>query len=466
MTGIPIVPQYITVHLGRPDAYAANITVPFIEYIKNVASSEIYPTWPENALRANIYAQVTFAMNRIYTEWYRSRGYNFDITNSTQYDQAYIHGREIFSNISNLVDELFNDYVRRQGYIEPLFTQFCNGTTVTCDGLSQWGTVTLANQGLSPYQILQRYYGNDIDIVTNAPVGSITPSYPGYPLGIGSVGRAVRILQFRLNRISSDYPAIPKVSIDGQFGPSTQDAVRSFQRIFNLTADGTVGEATWYRLERIYTAVKNLAELGSEGYSLSEYSTQFPQVLQLGTRAIGVSILQHRLRVIAAYYDTIPAVSVDGIFGEGTRNAVIAFQNRFGLSPDGVVGKQTWEEIYRVYRGILNSNVELVGGELPLPWNGVVMQYGSRGENVRALQQYLNEIAKIIPNIPIVEVTGYFGDNTRNAVRLFQSELDLPVDGIVGERTWNTLTSIYSDIRSGLTPRPEQFPGSTLREGT
>lgn len=465
MTGIPIIPQYITVHLGRPDEYAANVTVPFVDYIKNVASSEIYPTWPENALRANIYAQVTFALNRIYTEWYRSRGYNFDITNSTQYDQAYIHGREIFSNISELVDELFNDYVRRQGNIEPLFTQFCNGTTVTCDGLSQWETVTLANQGLSPYQILQYYYGNDIDIVTNAPVGSVTPSYPGYPIGLGAEGRPVRIIQFRLNRISNDYPAIPKVDIDGQFGPATQRAVRSFQQIFNLNADGVVGEATWYKLERVYTAVKNLAELGSEGYSLSEYSAQFPQVLQLGTRAVGVSILQHRLRVIGAYYDTIPTVSVDGIFGERTRDAVIAFQNRFGLSPDGIVGRQTWEEIYRVYRGILNSNVELAGGELPLPWGGVILQYGNSGETVRALQEYLNAVAQVLPNIPTVEVDGYFGDDTRNAVRLFQSELDLPIDGIVGERTWNNLTSIYSDIQSGLTPRPGQFPGSVLREG-
>ncbi len=465
MTGIPIIPEYITVHLGRPDAYAANVTVPFVSYIKNVASSEIYPTWPENALRANIYVQVTFALNRIYTEWYRSRGYDFDITNSTQYDQAYLHGREIFSNISDLVDEMFNSYLRRQGYVEPLFTQFCNGTTVTCDGLSQWGTVSLANQGLTPYQILQRYYGSDIDIVTNAPVGSATPSYPGYPLGLGSAGRDVRILQFRLNRVSGDYPAIPKVEIDGQFGPATQNAVRAFQKIFDLTADGIVGEATWYKLERLYTAVKNLAELQSEGYSLSEYSTQFPEVLKLGTRAIGVSILQHRLRVISAYYDTIPDVSVDGIFGEGTQNAVIAFQNRFGLNPDGIVGRQTWEEIYRVYRGILNSNIQLAGGELPLPWGGTILQYGSRGEDVRALQQYLNAVSGIIPDMPTVEETGYFGDDTRNAVRIFQAETNLTADGIVGRQTWEMLTSIYADIQSGLIPRPGQFPGSVLKEG-
>ena len=231
-----------------PDAYADNVTVPFIDYIKNVASSEIYPTWPDASLRANIYAQVTFALNRVYTEWYRSRGYNFDITNSTQYDQAFVYGREIFSNISDIVDELFNDYVRRQGSIEPLFTQFCNGTTVTCDGLSQWGTVELAQQGMTPYEILQYYYGNDIEIVVNAPVGSITPSYPGYPLGLG--GRRAGGPDFT----AAVKPGVPQLSGDPrkfQWTAYTASRpgtlVRTFQQIFNLNPDGIVGKATWYK---------------------------------------------------------------------------------------------------------------------------------------------------------------------------------------------------------------------------
>ena len=178
-TGEPYIPETITVHLGSPDSNAPNVTVDFPTYVKNVASSEIYPTWPENSLRANIYVIVSFALNRIYTEWYRSRGYDFDITSSTQFDQKFINGREIFENISRLVDELFNDYVRRQGSIEPLFTAFCNGTTVTCGGLSQWGTVGLAQDGLTPYEILQYYYGDDIDIVRNAPVRSASPLIPG-----------------------------------------------------------------------------------------------------------------------------------------------------------------------------------------------------------------------------------------------------------------------------------------------
>ena len=464
MTGIPIIPEKITVHLGKPSAYAANVTVPFIDYIKNVASSEIYPTWPENALRANIYAQVTFALNRVYTEWYRSRGYDFDITNSTQYDQAYVHGREIFSNISDLVDELFNDYVRRQGYIEPLFTQFCNGTTVTCDGLSQWGTVILARQGMTPFEILQYYYGKDIEIVFNAPVGSVTPSYPGYPLGPGADVADVRILQSRLNRVARNYPAIPRLTVDGIFGSATTAAVKAFQKIFGLTQDGIVGQATWYQLERIYVAVKRLAELQSEGFSLEDQSAQFPSVLQMGMRGSPIAVLQHRLDLVAAFYDTIPDIAVDGIFGQGTKDAVIAFQNRFGLNPDGVVGRATWNELYRVYQDIVRSELLLSQQDIPLAWNGEVLRVGSQGERVRLLQEYLNTVGSVweIPQIP---VTGYFGDSTRNAVRLFQDLFNLPPDGIVGKQTWDALTSLYLDVRTGLTRVPGQYPGTVLKEG-
>ena len=192
LTGTPYIPETITVHLGTPDSKAPNVTVDFASYIKNVASSENFPTWPESSLRANIYAITSFALNRIYTEWYRSRGYDFDITSTTQYDQKFINGREYFQNISYIVDELFNDYVRRQGSVEPLFTAFCNGTTTTCSGLSQWGTVELANRGMTPYEILQHYYGDDIDIVMDAPVQSTMPSYPGIELKVGSIGNDVK----------------------------------------------------------------------------------------------------------------------------------------------------------------------------------------------------------------------------------------------------------------------------------
>ena len=274
----------------------------FPEYIKNVASSEIYPTWPENALRANIYAIVSFALNRIYTEWYRSRGYDFDITSSTQFDQKFINNREIFENISLLVDELFNDYVRRQGTVEPLFTAFCNGTTTTCSGLSQWGTVSLAEQGMTPYEILQYYYGDDIDIVKNAPVRSTMPSFPGIDLEIGSAGNAVRFLQEYLNRISRNYPAIPKIPvIDGIFGSETEEAVRKFQEIFSMSPTGIVDEATWYRITYIYASVKHIAELNSEGLTPEEASLQYTEDLRLGMQGDIVRIVQYYLAVIGAF---------------------------------------------------------------------------------------------------------------------------------------------------------------------
>ena len=207
----PVIPQNITVHLGAPNENAQNVTVNFIDYIKNVASSEIYPTWPDEAITANVLAIISYALNRIYTEWYRSRGYDFDITNSTAVDQAFVPDREIYENISRIVDNIFNDYVVKRGSVEPYFTQFCNGTTSTCAGLSQWGTVTLANSGLTAFQILQNYYGTDIGIVENAPVADIAESYPGVPVRIGDFGNNVKIIQTQLNRIARNYPAIPKI---------------------------------------------------------------------------------------------------------------------------------------------------------------------------------------------------------------------------------------------------------------
>ena len=263
---IPYVPEQITVHLGPPNADAANVTLPFTDYVKNVASSEIYPTWDESALRANILAIVSFALNRVYTEYYRSRGYSFDITNSTAYDQAFVNGRNTFENIDAIVDDLFNSYIRRQSFVEPLAAKFCNGTTVTCEGLSQWGSQNLAVQGYNSVQILRTYYGENIEIVANAPIQGLVQSYPGTPIRRGSTGPNVLVIQTSLNRISQNYPAIPKISpVDGIFGSQTENSVRRFQQIFGLTPDGIVGRATWYALVRLYVGVNALSELRSQG---------------------------------------------------------------------------------------------------------------------------------------------------------------------------------------------------------
>ena len=355
-TVIPYVPQKITVHLGAPQEDAPNVTVDFVDYIKNVASSEIYPTWEESALRANILAIVSFALNRVYTEFYRSRGYDFDITNNTAYDQFFVYGRSYFTNVARLAEELFNDYLRRPGFVEPLAAKYCNGTTVTCEGLSQWGSQELAQQGYNSTQILRNYYGN-VEIVNNAPVKDYTSSYPGSPLRRGNIGPYVVIIQTELNRIAENYPAIPKIpQIDGIFGEQTEAAVRKFQEIFNLQVDGIVGSATWYALVRLYTAVNNLAELQSQGQTY--YSIAWARnPIQQGDRGIRVEQLQYMLRVLSAYLSEIPSIAVDGIFGPATSDAVIAAQRKFGLPETGIVNYDTWEAIYNQFIGIEDTSL-------------------------------------------------------------------------------------------------------------
>ena len=355
-TVIPYIPQRITVHLGAPSSNAENVTVSFSDYIKNVASSEIYPTWEESALRANILAIVSFALNRVYTEFYRSRGYDFDITSSTAYDQFFVRGRSFFSNVSRLVDELFNSYLRRPGFVEPLAAKFCNGTTVTCEGLSQWGSQGLAQQGYNSVQILRSYYG-EVEIVANAPIRDYTASYPGTPLRRGSVGPNVVVVQVEINRISQNYPAIAKISsVDGIFGAATENAVQSFQQIFDLTPDGVVGSATWYALVRLYTAVTSLSELRSQGQRFYTIAWNQGRPLSPGDRGIRVEHLQYMLRVLSAYISQIPSIAVDGIYGSATGSAVLAAQGYFGLPQTGVVDLATWDEIYDQFTGIENAS--------------------------------------------------------------------------------------------------------------
>ena len=365
VTIAPSIPRQITVHLGPPNQAAENVTVSFPDYIKNVASSEIYPTWSNAALRANILAQISFALNRVYTEYYPSRGYDFDITSSTATDQKFIKGRSTFENVDRLVDELFNSYIRRKGYIEPLSARFCNGTTVTCDGLSQWGSEDLAQQGYNSLEILQRYYGDDIELVTNVPVLDISESFPG-TLRKGDSGEEVVVLQAMLNRISQNYPAIPKIQpTDGIFGNRTESAVKKFQQIFNLTPDGIVGRATWYKLVFLYVGVTDLSELLSEGqtyYQVKPPSSGNP--LQEGDTGIAVSGLQYFLSVVGQVNTNIPPLTIDGVYGPATRRAVIAFQNSYGLPASGAVDLDDWLRLYDEYLAV--AKTILVDKDLPI----------------------------------------------------------------------------------------------------
>lgn len=445
---VPTIPEYITVHLGRPDSAAPNVTVSFPDYIKNVASSEIYPTWPEAALRANIYAQTGFALNRVFTEWYRSRGYDFDITNSTAFDQSFVPGRDIFEPISRIVDEQFNSYVRRRGRIEPLFTAYCDGREVRCSGLEQLATVPLARKGMSALEILRYFYGNDIELVTNAPVQNLGPSYPGTALRRGDASQGVQLIQNRLNRIARNYPGIPKIfPANSLFGQSTEDAVRAFQRIFGLVQDGVVGPATWNRIAYIFASVKRLAELDSEGLTVADLPDDYPGALREGARGMTVRQVQYFLAVIGAFIDAVRPITVTGVYDRETVAAVRDFQAYAGLAQDGIVGFRTWRAIYAVYRSILASGVRLETGLPPYP--GEVIASGASGANVRQLQTWLAAIARVIPSVPSLTVDGRFGPRTESSVKSVQRLYGLPADGRVGPLTWDAISSLYYDLTGG-----------------
>ena len=258
-----VIPEFIIVHAGRPDnRYAPNFWVPFTDYIKNVASSEIYATWPTETLIANILAIISFTLNRVFTEWYRSRGFNFTITNSTQFDQAFIYGRNIFDTISVIVDDIFNTYITRPGIRQPLFAQYNDGRRVNNPGwLSQWGSQALGLRGYDHLSILRYYYGQDIYLDTAEKVEGIPMSYPGTALQVGSTGDDVIRIQEQLNTIANNFPAIPRLVVDGIYGEQTRNSVTTFQRVFNMPQTGIVGFNTWYKIARIYVSVARLAEL-------------------------------------------------------------------------------------------------------------------------------------------------------------------------------------------------------------
>lgn len=438
----PVVPVNITVHLGRPDAPAENVTVPFADYIRNVASSEIYPTWPENAIRANVLAQISYALNRVYTEYYPSRGYDFDITNTTQFDQAYTPGGEVFENVGRIVDEIFNNYIVRQGRVEPLFAQFCDGVRTQCQGLSQWGSVALADQGLTPYQILQYYYGDDIGIVTNAQVGANVPSYPGTPLRRGSFGEEVRQLQLELNRIGKNFPAIPVIpAVTGVFDVPTEQAVIRFQEIFNLAVDGVVGKATWYKVKEIFNGVKRLSELTGEGITFSEAEQVYPRILRRGDSGIAVRIVQYYLAFLGYFLPDLPPIAITGEFGQETYDAVLTFQNKYGLAVDGIVGRDTWNELQRVYRDAVKDLPPDYRTYIGEAYPGRFLVRGDVNAYVTRLQTNLRAIAQSDPAIPEVAVTGEFDEATEQAVKALQRQLGFEPNGVVGPILWSEIST-------------------------
>ena len=457
----PIVPEQIVVHLGAPDSDAMNVTIGFADYIKNVASSEIYPTWPEEALRANILAQISVAMNRIYTRYYRNRGYNFDITSSPAYDQTFVYQRDVFSNISEIVDEIFDSYIRRREFVEPLFAEFCDGIEVTCNGLYQWGSVELANQGNDYLTILKKYYGNDIVIEENVPVENIPMNPPNVTLREGDTGRDIEFIQRRLNRISANYPGIPKIyPVDGFFGPSTTDAVKKFQEVFNLDVDGLVGRSTWNQIQFIYNAVKKLYTVNSEGLRISDITTRYTDTLEEGASGEGVLTVQYYLSYIALFVPSVIAATMDGSFGPGTKNAVKSFQKTYGLNENGVVDRLTWDRMESVYYDIVSEiDYEFYGGRI-LPFPGRILREGIEGNDVRVLQEYLNYISESYSQIPKVNVDGMFGPSTAEQIRKFKQIFNIPgTPDRVNAPVWNAIANIYDDLYNGAGLNSGQYPG-------
>lgn len=465
MIEYPTIPENIVIHLGPPDSNAPNVTETFADYIKNVASSEIYPTWPREALVANILAQISVALNRVYTQYYRSAGYDFDITSSIAHDQSYVYQRNVFSNISELVDEIFNSYLKRPEFIEPLYATFCDGVEVTCNGLSQWGSVELANQGLDALAILKNYYGENLEVVENVDVSDVPPA-PSVILREGDSGSDVELLQRRLNRISTNYPGIPKIyPVDGFFDESTTNAVLKFQEVFDLVPDGLVGKNTWYRIQYIYNAVKRLSSISSEGLRLEDLSTSYPSLLQEGDSSSGVLVLQYYLHYISTFIPTVIDTAVDGSFGPGTKNSVISFQKTYALPVTGIVDRTVWEEIENAYYSYLRSIPYEITEGIPLPFPGRILREGVEGDDVYALQEYLNYISNTYTEIPKIATDGIFGPSTASALEAFIRTFNLPYSSSrVNAALWNAVTNVYDDLYNGSRASEGQYPGYVISE--
>ncbi len=437
----PTIPESVTVHLGKADEAADNVTVSFRDYIKNVASSELYPNWPVDALKANILAQINFTLNRIYNEWYRSRGYNFDITSSPEVDQTFIPDREIYEVISQLVDELFNTYFTKGDQVQPLFATYCDGKKTMCEGLSQWGSVDLAREGKSPQEILKYYYGDDLNFFYNAELEDRTQSYPGYPVELGIAGDMVLEIKRELNRISQNYPAIPIIEDETYyFTPDAVESVKVFQEVFNLPVTGIVDLATWYKIKYIYNSVKKISDLYSEGISIDEATKEFPKELKYGDTGIFLAPLTYYLQAISFFNPNIPFLKVsEGVFDNNLKTMVIAFQRYNKLPETGVVDNNTWIKIKDAYQDIINRLPNDYVQYENLFFPGRNLLFGMMGNDVRRLQMFLYMICLKTKSIPGVRVNGMFDDLTRSSVKSLQRRFNLEDTGVVNASTWKRI---------------------------
>ncbi len=462
---LPTIPVQIVVHLGTEGSEAPNISVGFLDYIANVASNEIYPTWPESAIVANVIAQASFALNRVYTEFYRSKGYDYDITSSPASDQTYDPTGSVFENVREIAGRYFNSYIRRVGSVEPLYALYCDGNVTQCAGLSQYGSRDLAEQGFEAVEILRYYYGDDIELVTDVPVATEEVEI-ALPLDLGSVGNSVFDVQHRLNRISVNYPAIPKIPVeDGIFGEETARSVREFQKIFNLPQTGIVDDATWYQIRGIFNAVKKLNELFSEGLTFEDVSLQYPEYLSEGDSGVYVSIIQYYLNFVSAFTTDFTDIPINGVYDGATVEQVKNFQIYAGLVPTGIMDVDTWNVLFDIYIGIVENLPENADEGAARPFPGITLRFGNSGDDVLLLQQYINTLAEFYDTVPQISEDGIFGSETRDAVYAVQSLFDLTLDGAVDAITWAVIADEYETIRKGLLENEDQFPGYLIERG-
>ena len=443
----PIIPTEIIVHLGSPDEAARNITVPFVEYIKNVATGELYPNWPLDAIKANVLAQISFALNRIYNEWYPSKGYDFDITSNPAYDQSFVENRQFFETISLVVDELFNDYIVKNGQVQPYFAAYCDGKKVNCDGLSQWGTVTLANQGRGPLEILRNYYDN-INLVYNAEGSDNISTYPGFPVELGTSGDFVRMINIQLNRIGQNYPAIPVIINDSPyFTVETERAVRKFQEIFNLKVNGIVDKSTWYKIKYVYNAVKKISDLYSEGISIDEATLLFKSKLELGDTGQYIRTLNYLINVVSYFDSSIPFLDLKGeVFTDNTKQVVIAFQNKYNLPATGIVDAPTWAKLKSAYNQTLRNIPKEYVTSLNEFYPGRFLSEGMTGDDIVNLQNFLYIICEKTKSIPGVVVNGRFDNLTKQSIMSIQRRYNLEENGIVGPVVWYRIVELSKEV--------------------
>ncbi len=448
--GLPEIPAYITVHLGSADDFAENVTVSFPDYIKAVASSTLSPNYPEEALCAIMYAQISRALYRITERKYRKMGYSFDITDDPVTDLAYEYGAPVYANINEIADNIFNEYIASDYGIWPINAEICYDG-VRCRGLSVEGSIAMAKNGRTCEEILEYYFGREFGIVRNATVRGLQNSFLfDYPMYQGQTGANVSGLQIALNRISANYDTIPYIeTANGVYGEETAMAVAAFQRIFDLPVTGSVEKNTYYKLLYVLDSIYRLNYLVLQGGEFSDIPVELRAVLDYGDVGNQVKLLQYYLLFVSAFDSFVPPLEIVGVYGEKTYQSVMAFQRMFGFEPDGVVTDPIWRVLLDVYSGLYSALPPSAFSETAVPYGGNILLIGSVGTEVRYLQEYLNKVAESYPKFPELSLNGVYDEQTENAVKEFQRLFGIKETGVVTSTTWNLLSEVYNAIIAG-----------------